>query len=481
MEGLPPPATVRHVDFRPPGSMGGARAGDAAAGAPPRRPLRLLTWNIERGYELPRVIELLQEADAGARRRRQGVGWLRRRPRLHAGGISSAPFPPLRTCYTPAPPPPPPPHPPAPGPARSQNPKDILSLQELDIGCDRSGGTDCFAAIGAALRLNGLFLCEFEELRSPLRDARSQGGGVHGNAGASRASGGRAAAGPRAPTVAGDAAPPAAHANPIDAHPAPLTPLPPSQTTVFSRFDFTGWRVLEHTHHPIDWEAPAHPLAAKEPRRGRRTTLAADVAAPGGPLRVYCTHLEVFCGILGRAWQFSDILRDVRAALPAAAAAGAGAAAAREQPQGGQQQRQQNEGGGEQQRRQPQQEEAGQVQRFAILGDLNTVGGEWGGWVGLWSGEGFNPHAPPLFPDPAPRRPPPPTDGQRCRAAVPQLLLRPAAVAVARHERGALLAAPRAIMRGCVAPAARAPSGPRRARLAPRPAYRARAPTRLAP
>jgi hypothetical protein len=65
----------------------------------------------------------------------------------------------------------------------------VLSLQELDIGCDRSGGADTFAAIGEALGLNGLFLCEFEELRSPLRDARSQGGGVHGNAGAARAAG----------------------------------------------------------------------------------------------------------------------------------------------------------------------------------------------------------------------------------------------------------------------------------------------------
>jgi hypothetical protein len=29
--------------------------------------------------------------------------------------------------------------------------------------------------------MNYVFLCEFEELRSPLRDASSQGGGVHGN------------------------------------------------------------------------------------------------------------------------------------------------------------------------------------------------------------------------------------------------------------------------------------------------------------
>ena len=30
--------------------------------------------------------------------------------------------------------------------------------------------------------MNYVFLCEFEELRSPLRDTSSQGGGVHGNA-----------------------------------------------------------------------------------------------------------------------------------------------------------------------------------------------------------------------------------------------------------------------------------------------------------
>jgi endonuclease/exonuclease/phosphatase family metal-dependent hydrolase len=68
---------------------------------------------------------------------------------------------------------------------------------------------------------------------------------------------------------------------------------PRHTNTVFSKFDFAGWRVLEHSHHPIDWEAPTHPLAAKEPRKGRRTTLVADVAAPGGAVRVYCSHLEV--------------------------------------------------------------------------------------------------------------------------------------------------------------------------------------------
>ncbi len=37
-------------------------------------------------------------------------------------------------------------------------------------------------AIAQALQLNYLFFSEFEELRSPARDARTQGGGVHGNA-----------------------------------------------------------------------------------------------------------------------------------------------------------------------------------------------------------------------------------------------------------------------------------------------------------
>ena len=42
------------------------------------------------------------------------------------------------------------------------------------MGCERSGGVDTGAAIAEALGLNYLFLCEFEELASPLRNARSQ-------------------------------------------------------------------------------------------------------------------------------------------------------------------------------------------------------------------------------------------------------------------------------------------------------------------
>jgi hypothetical protein len=56
------------------------------------------------------------------------------------------------------------------------------SACQVDWGCERSQGADTGAAIAQALGLNYLFLCEFEELHSPLRDPHSQGGGVHGNA-----------------------------------------------------------------------------------------------------------------------------------------------------------------------------------------------------------------------------------------------------------------------------------------------------------
>eukprot|EP00775_Hariotina_reticulata_P004582 gene4582-4836_t len=169
---------------------------------------KLLQWNIERGYKLDLIIQQLKQADA-----------------------------------------------------------DILSLQEVDIGCERSGYRDTGKEIAQALGLNYIFVCEFQELHSPLRDASSQGGGVHGNA-------------------------------------------------ILTKYDLIKWDVIEHSHHPIDWNLdPAlqpHPLAAREPRKGRRLSLAADIATPQGPLRVYCCHLEVFCGILSRVWQFSDILADAK-------------------------------------------------------------------------------------------------------------------------------------------------------------------------
>jgi hypothetical protein len=63
-------------------------------------------------------------------------------------------------------------------------------------------------------------------------------------------------------------------------------------------------------HHPVDWNNPTHPLARKQPRRGARAILRATLAAPPGPLVVYNAHLEVFCGMLARISQLSDIFAD---------------------------------------------------------------------------------------------------------------------------------------------------------------------------
>ncbi|KAK9845156.1 hypothetical protein WJX84_009887 [Apatococcus fuscideae] len=57
-----------------------------------------------------------------------------------------------------------------------------MRVMEVDIGCERSGNADTGLEIAKALQLNYVFFCEFQELHSPLRDAQSQGGGVHGNA-----------------------------------------------------------------------------------------------------------------------------------------------------------------------------------------------------------------------------------------------------------------------------------------------------------
>ena len=45
--------------------------------------------------------------------------------------------------------------------------------------------------------------------------------------------------------------------------------------------------------HPVDWNDQTHELAQREPRRGRRLSLAAVVHPPQRPpLLVYCVHLE---------------------------------------------------------------------------------------------------------------------------------------------------------------------------------------------
>jgi endonuclease/exonuclease/phosphatase family metal-dependent hydrolase len=77
--------------------------------------LKVVQWNIERGYKIDKILSILRELDA-----------------------------------------------------------DILCLQELDIGCARSGSIDCFETIGKSLELNGIFVTEFEEVFSSKRAPKLQ-------------------------------------------------------------------------------------------------------------------------------------------------------------------------------------------------------------------------------------------------------------------------------------------------------------------
>lgn len=218
-----------------------------------RRAIRLAQFNVERGYELERVIDELRQVDA-----------------------------------------------------------DVIALQEVDVGCERSAKVDVGRSVAQALGLCGFFLCEFHEHHSSLRDARSQGGGAHGNA-------------------------------------------------ILSRYDLRHARRVDHQHHPVDWNLPPerqpHALARREPRSGQRAALAVRVFPPWlvgddelDGLLVYSAHLEVFCGAADRAAQFGDLVADSLREREREVAAADGASSSSSEQQ--QQQR---------------------PWRHAILGDLNTM------------------------------------------------------------------------------------------------------------
>lgn len=126
-------------------------------------------------------------------------------------------------------------------------------------------------------------MTEFDELDSPLRGPSDAGGGAHGNA-------------------------------------------------ILTRLDFLAPpRAVPHPP-ALDWNAAtvAHKLAAREPRRGGRVALAADLALPRGrgtagtrTLTVLSAHLEVFCGALPRLRQLASLFDEVKRVDGDAAARGA--------------------------------------------------------------------------------------------------------------------------------------------------------------
>lgn len=82
---------------------------------------KVLSWNIERGYDLSSILSVLRNADA-----------------------------------------------------------DLIALTEVDLGCERTGNIDIPQVLAAALKMNGVWVCEFEEIKHPLRTKHLQGG-FHGN------------------------------------------------------------------------------------------------------------------------------------------------------------------------------------------------------------------------------------------------------------------------------------------------------------
>ncbi|CAG9467750.1 unnamed protein product [Pedinophyceae sp. YPF-701] len=203
---FPKPYQIVHRDCRPRERRESAAAQGGADESRPR-PLRFLQWNIERGYQLEGIIEEIRDLDP-----------------------------------------------------------DILALQELDWGCDRSNGEDVGLRIAQELGYSYAFVCEFEEHRSWLRKPSSQGGGVHGNG-------------------------------------------------VLTKHEIVeSWSVV-HQHTPVDWNRRRALMSWLEPRKGGRVTLGCLVRTPMGDVVVYSAHFEVFCGMIDRMVQLSEVFEDARAQI----------------------------------------------------------------------------------------------------------------------------------------------------------------------
>lgn len=200
-----------HVDVPKPGSwiqedFRNGNIGRAAKERDVRGKTRAVQWNVERGYQLLGVVEELRKIDA-----------------------------------------------------------DVICLQEIDIGCERSQWKDTGREIAQALEMNYCYVTEFEEIHSKKRSPAQQGGGVHGNA-------------------------------------------------ILTRYDIEEVHVIHHKFHPVNWERDGEKLHA-EPRRGERVQIAARIKAPFVEFMAYSVHLEVFCGMLARLKQFADVVEHVKLSI----------------------------------------------------------------------------------------------------------------------------------------------------------------------
>ncbi len=171
-----------------------------------KQPLRILNWNIERGYSPEQLIRYIKSVKP-----------------------------------------------------------DVVCLQEVDWGNERTGHKDVLEIIAQETGMMGYFGIEFFEIATPYRDDRMAGGGVHGN--------------------------------------AILTKIKPVSV----------YRV----ELPIkfDWEKPPHEkekIARTEKRIGSRFALCVDFQAADSLLTVCSVHLEdKKGGVDGRLDQFHALMKAV--------------------------------------------------------------------------------------------------------------------------------------------------------------------------
>ncbi|KAA6383261.1 MAG: hypothetical protein EZS28_021213 [Streblomastix strix] len=138
---------------------------------------------------------------------------------------------------------------------------DILILQELDIGCERTNFINLPLEIAKSLSLSLIFVPEFKEFSSPIRPKSNQGGGIHGNA-------------------------------------------------LLTKFNYS--KIFSVKHTPVfDWNEDKG-MSYQEPREGGRVAVGAIIDTPLGQILTYSTHLEPFGGCKQRQAQIDDVLKSAQ-------------------------------------------------------------------------------------------------------------------------------------------------------------------------